>query len=148
MIFLFIVLLSSCTDKPIYSESKSFSDAWHFADSVHFDLPAPDTIEAYAMVLNVSHTTDYPFQNIYFRISTAFPSGRRVSTLLNIDLADKSGAWYGDCRGKNCNLQAPIRENFYFSESGAYKITMEQFTRVDPLTGLTRLKLELYRASE
>ena len=138
------LLFTSCGDSPIYNESFDISDPWNQTDSVIFELPAPDTSQAYALVLNVSHTTDYPFQNIYFKISTSYPSGRYTSNILNIDLADKRGVWYGDCRGQNCELSAPLREHFAFSETGIYQVTMEQFTRLDPLPGLSELELELW----
>ena len=141
---LILFLISSCDKAPIYQQKENLGESWLHADSVRFNLPAPDTSTAYAMTLDLLHTLDYPFQNIYFKITTVYPSGRRTSNLLNIDLADKSGAWYGNWGSKNCLLVAPLRDNFYFSEAGEYSITMEQFTRLDPLPGLTGLELKLY----
>ena len=149
ILFLFISLsglLASCGEQPLYSEHSNIVEPWAYADSIIFHLPAPDTSQGYGMVLNLSHTTEYPFENIYLKIGTTFPSGRFSSALLNLDLADKSGAWYGDCSGAKCKRSVPLREYFAFSEAGSYTISMQQYTRSENLAGVQGLELELWRS--
>lgn len=137
--------LYSCGDEPYYSESKNTSVPWVKADSLLFTLPAPDTSSGYSMMLNIEHTEDYPFQNLYLRLSTQFPSGRRASDIINVDMADKAGYWYGDCNRTSCKITAPLRDNFAFSESGEYQVTIEQFTRREELPGIKNIELLLWK---
>ncbi len=146
--FYFFVLacfLSSCGDNPYYQDIKSIDGSWSFADSLHFSMPAPDTLSPFAMFLHVEHTKDYPFQNMYVRLSTNFPSGRRASDLINIDLADKAGMWFGKCGSQTCVISAPLRQNFSFSEAGTYNITLEQYTRTENLNGVNEVGIELWQ---
>jgi gliding motility-associated lipoprotein GldH len=140
------MLLSSCGEEPLYRESGTIDGTWNYSDSILYDLPAPDTTQGYGMVLKISHTDHYPFENLYIKIGTRYPSGRYSSNLLNVDLANKSGAWYGQCSGSNCELSVTLREFFSFSESGQYSISMQQFTRSEKLVGIRGLELQLWKS--
>lgn len=141
-----LALLTSCGEQPVYSEQSTIDSPWILSDSIMFNMPAPDTMNGYGMVLKIKHTTDYPFENLYVKIGTTYPSGRYSANLLNVDLASKSGAWYGDCSGSTCLLSTTLRELFSFSEEGRYSISMAQYTRTEELTGIESLQLELWNS--
>jgi len=136
--------LVSCGEQPFYSESKEINESWISTDSLAFNMPASDTSNIYNMMISFDHTVDYPFQNIYFKLSTTFPSGRYASDIININLADKAGNWFGHCSGGTCTISTPLRDPFSFSESGTYRISIEQYTRSEALSGVRRVGLELW----
>jgi len=66
-IFLF---LASCGNEIyIYSEKKAVNPAgWAYADSLDFNFEMKDTSLVYSILLDIDHSTDYPYQNIYFNM--------------------------------------------------------------------------------
>ena len=144
LLLFFTITFVSCG--PDYAYKKSFEigdQAWAYADTLDFDFRIEDTTLIYNLYLEVEHTRDYGFQNLYTRIHTRFPDGARLSELLSLELADKTGFWLGDCRGEICTLRIPIQEGAYFNQAGAYTIQLEQYMRVDPLPGVRAMALLL-----
>ena len=148
-IYLFIpvlLFLISCGDNEnyIYQESKSINGSgWTYTDSLDFNFDIQDTSKVYGLILDIEHTTDYPFQNVYFNISTTFPSGKRLKQSLSSDLAEKSGQWYGKCSGKNCTASINLQEKAKFNEAGKHQINIAQFSRDSSLVGIKELRLKV-----
>ena len=151
MRFIYLIIpvlffLASCGDNEnyIYQESKTINESgWTYADSLDFNFDIQDTSKLYALILDVDHTTDYPFQNIYFNISTSFPSGKRLQQPLSSDLAEKSGKWHGKCSGKNCTASINLQERAKFNEMGKHRINIAQFSRDSVLMGVEEVSLKV-----
>lgn len=130
--------LFSCDSRDIVFE-KSIeikNSQWTYADSLLYTFPVKDTSKIYNILLDISHAKNYAFQNIYLKIHTRFPSGKRLQNQVNIDLAEPSGKWTGDCGRNSCELEIPIQQDAYFNETGNYTITIEQYLRKDTLSGI------------
>ena len=142
--FLFILLLFGCSKNYLYEQELSITnEAWADADSLNFDFSIPDTTKIYNILLDVQHSPEYGFQNMYVEIFTAFPSGARIREMVSLELANRAGAWYGDCGSNACNLEIPIQENAFFNQSGNYTITVKQFMRKNPLEGVQKIGLKI-----
>lgn len=141
---LFFIISCGNSENYIYQENKSIDNTgWIYADSLDFNFEIQDTSKVYGLILDVNHTTDYPFQNIYFNISTSFPSGKILQQELSSDLAEKSGKWYGKCSGKKCKASINLQEKAKFDEIGKHKINIAQFSRDSALVGVEQLSLKL-----
>jgi gliding motility-associated lipoprotein GldH len=141
--------LSACGPDYAFRESRDFpATNWTYADSIQYQFEIADTLQIYDLNLRLKHTTAYPFQNVYTKIHTRFPNGERLSELLSLELAGKGGNWLGECNAEECELFIPIQQGAYFNQLGTYQITIEQFTRRDPLPGLEKLTFELIRIGE
>lgn len=114
-------------------------DAWVATDSLNFTFSVSDTQQIYNLYLDIVHSPDYDYQNLYVRIHTHFPNGRRLSEPLSLELADRFGRWHGECSDEECLLSIPIQEGAFFSQPGTYTITAEQFMRQDTLPGIHRI---------
>lgn len=143
-------LLLACDTGLHYQEEHAIPEdsGWTYADSLSFSFDIADTLALYDLILVVDHRTGYPYQNLYTRIHTIFPSGRRLSQVLSLELMDKVGYWQGDCRGERCSLRIPIQESAYFNETGTYSLRLEQYMRRDSLPGLDALSLEVRSTGE
>lgn len=132
--------LSACGPKVVFSEEVSFPDSgWTYADSARFDFEIPNAEQAYDYVLTLDHSPDFPAQNFYVRIHTDFPSGVRRTEEVSLQLAGEFGAWNGACSGDNCQFEVPILRNARFEDTGKYGLTIEQFSRDNPLGGVSKL---------
>lgn len=141
--------LTACGSKYAFKKTYNISDnQWTYADSLRFEFNIKDTVTLYNILLNVKHTTDFKFQNLYTRISTQFPNGTRLSKPLSLELADKTGVWQGNCNAKTCNIEIPIQEGAYFNQPGDYVITIEQFMRDSVITGVQSVTLKVAETGE
>ncbi len=140
-LFLFLaLLLTSCGNQHLHQESVSLDpQGWAFADSLRFEFEIEDTTKLYSLGMDISHTTEFPYQNIYFMVGTEFPSGKKLRQQLSSDLADKSGKWYGECNAKRCSANINLQGKAKFKEPGKHAITVAQFSRDSALVGVERI---------
>ena len=139
-----IAFVSCGKEKVVFEKKYDLKNGqWTYADTLDFAFDIADTTEIYDIVLTIKHTPQYPMQNIYTRIYTKFPSGERVKQQLNIDLADNTGKWEGDCSGSECDFEIPIQPNAFFNATGQHIITLEQYMRVESLAGINAIALKI-----
>ncbi|NUQ26439.1 MAG: gliding motility lipoprotein GldH [Saprospiraceae bacterium] len=139
-----ILALTACGPNYVIKESRDIAETgWAYKDTLDFAFEIADTTQLYDLEIVVEHTTNFPYQNMYTLISTRFPSGRRLQKQLSLELADKAGVWAGDCGSKDCTITIPIQQGAYFNEAGPYLITLEQFMRVNPLSGVKCISLQI-----
>jgi len=144
---LFLTLLSACGPTVIYEQTKDFpAGGWAYADSARFEFNVPDTEQAYDMVLTLTHADNFPTQNTYVKLHTGFPSGKRTSEQVSLQLAGDFGVWLGDCSGAVCALEITILRNAKFAKTGGYSLTVEQSGREEILSGISRVGLAVVEA--
>lgn len=143
-LFLGLLLFVSCQPKAVLDEKKTFPEGqWLHADTLDFGVDIADTLGKYDLFLDLEHSPDFPNQNLYIKIYTRFPDGQRPGKLVSLELADKSGAWFGRCNNKRCRLTIPIQERAFFDNPGPYVFTLEQYTRLDPLPGINSVGMRI-----
>jgi gliding motility-associated lipoprotein GldH len=135
------LLLTNCDQTNYHFKAeKDFDNAiWKYSDTTNFSVTIEDTLALYNLGLRLNHTKEYLSQNIYLKIHTRFPDGKRYSQRINIDLADKAGKWYGKCSGGDCEVDAYIQKGAFFNQIGEYTFTVEQFTRTEALKNVNDL---------
>jgi gliding motility-associated lipoprotein GldH len=140
-----LLLLGSCDNTNYHFKAKiDFDNAtWKYSDTTDFEVMINDTLKRYNIGLNINHSKDYLHQNIYLRIHTKFPDGKRFSQRVNIDLADKSGKWYGKSSGNSWKVETYIQKDAFFNQIGKYTFTIEQFTRNEHLENINNLTFYL-----
>jgi len=145
LLSIFSLLFFLACEEDFYFESNKTitSDQWTYQDSLDFTFSIADTSTIYNLYLDINHSTAYPYQNIYLKVATRFPSGKRIKEQLPIDFADKTGKWYGNCDEEWCKLRVNLQQGAFFNAIGEHTITLEQFMRVDPLPGVRELSIKL-----
>ncbi|MEM0993225.1 MAG: gliding motility lipoprotein GldH [Bacteroidota bacterium] len=130
----------ACQPNYLYQEEKIIANSiWTYDDAVSFTFQIDDTEAQYNLYLDIRHSTQFPFQNLYTMIQTTYPSGRTVDSRISIDMANKLGEWYGKCSQEDCLLRVNLQQGAFFKEAGAHQITFEQYTRKDSLAGVNVL---------
>lgn len=144
-VFFAALFLMSCgKEKVIFEKKYDLKEStWAYRDTLDFAFQIADTNQIYDIVLAIKHTPQYSYQNIYTNIYTMFPSGERVKQLLNINLADNTGKWLGECGRSSCLFVLPIQENAFFNAQGQHIITLEQYLRTDQLKGIENISLKI-----
>lgn len=144
ILILLAISLCACGPNYIVDESRDIPNGlWAYADSIRFEADIPDTTRVYDLWLSLDHAPEFEWQNLYVRIHTLFPDGRRLSAPLSLELADLRGVWQGKCNAKRCRFRVPIQEGAYFQLPGRYAFTIEQHMRVNPVRGLERIAFQI-----
>jgi gliding motility-associated lipoprotein GldH len=144
-----LFLLVSCGGNIIYEEDKVIANQlWQYGQPLIYQFEIADTTARYDLYLDIDHTTDYPFQNLYTKIYTVYPSGRTAESQINIDLANKLGEWQGKCQGENCQLRVVLQQQTFFTEFGDHQLTLEQYTRRDSLGGIETVRFVVEQVSQ
>lgn len=146
---LVLLSFSSCGPIVIYEAQQEVDpNGWGYADSIVFSFEVEDTIHAYDLVLEVSHSETFSYENLYTLITTHFPDGRSVEQQLSLELTDQTASWLGNCRGQWCTLAIPIAEQRRFKKPGSYAITIHQHSQAERLEGVGGLELSVQRPVE
>jgi gliding motility-associated lipoprotein GldH len=152
--FFLLVLISisfSCSNEKVILEKEvdvEESIGWIFRDSLSVNFSISDTNRLYAMRLQLNHTPDFNFENVYTRIHTLFPDGKLSAQLLSLSLTKETGAWAGQCNKTNCKVEIALQEQIIFPAQGNYKITIAQFMRTDTLSGIGNIRFQLVDTGE
>ncbi len=137
-----VLMIVSCGPNVLYEESRSIPGAeWTYRDTLDFAFTVTDTAALYNMYVVFGHAASFPSQNIYTKLYTRFPDGKRLSKLKSFDLYDARGATLGKCSGGSCEVRRLLQDNAYFNRPGEYVITLEQFMRRDSIPGLESVGL-------
>jgi gliding motility-associated lipoprotein GldH len=148
--FLAILFCASCGPDYVLDERHTFPEGqWAYADSLSFSASIRDTLSLYNLYLDIDHgVEEFPFQNLYVRIHTIFPGGQRLTETVSLELANRAGAWHGDCNAKACQLRITLQENAFFEQAGDYSFVVEQYTRRNPLPGVRAIGFAIEAAGD
>lgn len=137
-------ILASCGPNFVYDTEIEIPDTgWTYQDSLSAQFTIEDSLTIYNLHLLLTHNERFPYQNFYVQVHTQFPDGQRLTEVLSLELASKTGQWLGACSGETCELDIPIQQGAYFNQIGDYEITIEQYSRSNPLPGITTVGFAL-----
>jgi len=136
---------SACTgDRVIYEEVQEIENGqWFHGQSRNFNFEVPDTSLNYRLLLYLEYNTDYRWQNFYTEITTTFPGDSVKKDILSLELASKTGQWFGKCNSQSCSLTIPLQEEVRFNMAGNYSIAFDQYMRDEDVRGITAIGLKL-----
>lgn len=136
--FVFIALCCcACGPDYLYKEEKKIAAGqWAYRDTMDFRFSIADTTQLYNLFADFEYADTFPTQNIYLKLHTRFPDGKRIARIRSFDLFDTQGTAAGKCSGHTCKARILLQDKAYFNLPGEYTITLEQFTRRDPLPGM------------
>ncbi len=134
---LLVLSIASCGPDYLFEEEKKIADGqWAYRDTLDFRFMVTDTAQLYNLFADFEYADTFPAQNIYLKLHTRFPDGKRMSRIRSFDLFDAQGSSAGKCSGHSCNTRILLQDKAYFNLPGEYMITLEQFTRRNPLPGV------------
>lgn len=140
LLFSIFLFIWSCGPNIVTSESQSFGESgWPYQDTLHVKLDIQDTSKIYNLFLDIQHSIEFSYQNFYVNIYTSFPDGQRIKELVSLELMDEQSIWLGDCNTNSCTLRIPIQQGAFFNQLGPHQITIEQYSRQNPLPGIEQV---------
>jgi len=149
--FLMAFFAFSCNKEKIILEKNALikeNTGWIFSDSLDVDFSVNDTSRFYAMRFQLDFDPQFNYENIYTRIHTQFPDGKRISEILSLQLTNETGVWAGECNKQICQVEIPLQERIIFPSTGNYNISITQYMRTDTLVGIKNAKFSLVDLGE
>jgi len=144
------MLLLSCRDNSVLVNvyQKTTNLQWAYIDKVRIPVKVKDTLTGYTLYLNLRHTTDYKYSNVFVLIHQTNPDGVKFSERKEFTLAVPDGAWLGAGSGGLYNHQIPFRMDYHFPEKGTYIFELEQNMRDNPLHNISDVGLRIEKNKE
>ena len=122
------------------------NNIWAYADFFNASFDVERNVP-YDIYFGLEHTDDYPYENIYLRITDDLKE-RKDTDIVSINLSNPYGIWYGKKNGDIYSFNTLLRKSFKFDKSGKHSIKIEQFTRKDSLEGVKAIKFYIDSAGE
>ncbi|POY39129.1 gliding motility lipoprotein GldH [Solitalea longa] len=140
------LFLFSCTDSSVYNNTLTIAPkGWFSNDKAVYDVKLDQT-GTYSIYLNLRHTDDYKYSNIFFRMYVKNPDGKHQTVrIIEVKLAEKDGRWLGSGSGKLVARKVFLTDGIKFSQAGSYRIELEQYMRDDPLKEISDVGIELIK---
>lgn len=136
--------LAGCEKSYFYSKSEIVpGDTWIYDFKPAFEVNITDIEKPYNIVLDITHSMDYPYQNIYFQFHATDPDGTTATTLVPANFANKGGVWYGNCDSEWCELEVVLQQNLKFNKAGTYRFQLEQYMRTENLEGIKKVGIKM-----
>lgn len=115
-----------------------------------FAFNIADTVSPHDVYLDIRHTGDYPYSNLYTFITLNGPDGGVLTDTVECTLADPEGRWYGKGLGfiSSDRFQAHVLYKLRnrFPRSGRYTLKLAQAMRTDKLAGVIDVGVSIERS--
>jgi len=150
--FLFVVLamvLASCQDQSAIVDTNIELNKhnWSYTEKVKIPFTIEQVEKSYNLFLNLRHTSDYKYSNIFLLIHIIDPNGKRTTERKEFKLALPDGEWLGSGSGNLYSYQILFKEKVMFSLKGKYFIELEQNMRDNPLDYITDAGIRVEKAN-
>ncbi|QQS30946.1 MAG: gliding motility lipoprotein GldH [Sphingobacteriales bacterium] len=144
LFFITTLQFFGCSTNTVFEKNIKLAEGtWKYENIPVFEPEISDTVSRYNLYLNLRHSNDYAFSNMWVKVHTTLPSGKKMESRVELPLADKSGKWFGKDSGSIINQQVSIQSNAIMPELGKYKFELEQNMRVDALTEVISVGLTI-----
>lgn len=150
LVVLMGLVMPSCTNKntivDVYQKIDNLK--WAYINKIRIPVKVDDVATGYNFYLNIRHTGDYKYANIFVLIHQTNPNGLKFSERKEFTLALPDGMWLGAGSGSLYDNQIPFRTNYHFPEKGTYIIELEQNMRDNPLRDLSDVGLRIEKVTQ
>ncbi len=141
------ISLWGCGPDYVYQSEKEIAKAvWAYRDSAVFEFDIQDTTKLYNLYLDLAAQPAFATENLYVRLRTTFPDGKRLALPKSFDVFDKQGKIMGKSSSGAYKQHIMLQENTFFNQLGKYRIVVEQFMRQDSVAGIATIGLAVERS--
>ncbi|MDM1296057.1 gliding motility lipoprotein GldH [Sphingobacterium sp. N143] len=146
--FLFGILCTglwvSCDQTAILNENNPIDNkAWLYTSPSTFQFHISDNTKKYDVLMDIRHTPEYAFSNLFVLIHQQGPDKKRYTFRKEVKLAKPDGKWTGKSSGSLYNNQTIIHNDYQFPDTGLYIVSIEQHMRENPLKEITDIGLKV-----
>lgn len=148
--FFFLLLLFGCDSNRVFERYEEFKDkAWKIQEPAEFEFTISDVSKKYNVLYNVRNSLDYPYARLFIEYTLTDSTGAELSKKLlsNYLFDQKTGRPLGRSGlGDVYDHQFLLLQNQSFPNAGVYHMRLEQFNRLDTLTGILAIGVRVETA--
>lgn len=136
------LFFNSCGNTVFYTDAKNITnEIWTWDNTLKYEFELGEEQLKNKLFIDLKHSTNYAFRNIYFFSHLELPNGNVIEDTLQYYIAEKDGKWIGNSIGntKDISLHYPILLN----QKGKYKFSLSQAMRIDSLIGIKKVALTI-----
>ncbi|MCW3127826.1 MAG: hypothetical protein JWO03_3484 [Bacteroidetes bacterium] len=142
-----LICITSCDPNRLYETNTQVADQkWTYEDVKTYTVDVADTTTCYNIYINIRHSFQFEWRNLYVQVGTQMPDGRKIEKRVNLPLCESDGKWYGSCLGDNCDVPVMIQHDAKFPQPGKYTFTIRQDMRANPLVNIKSVGLRVEKA--
>jgi len=139
-----LFIITSCDPKRVFEQNiPVLTKGWKSTEPVELEVLINDTITLHNYYINIRHTTDYKYSNIYLFMDTWFPEGSQTRDTIQVVLADATGKWYGKGFGNIKDAKILVKSGVAFPVKGSYRFRIEQGMREFELKGIEDIGIRI-----
>lgn len=143
-IILIMIFLNSCDSNRVFQEYKKIDKyIWDENDIIEFQFEIDDTISLHNLYVNIRHSGNYPFNNLWLFITSTAPNGISTTDTINCIFADKSGKWLGDGSGDLWDNRILWKQMVRFPMTGEYTVAYQHGMRLGLLPAILDVGLRV-----
>jgi gliding motility-associated lipoprotein GldH len=134
MSFLMLSLIS-CQDSVTIADTNIELEKrnWSYSEKIRIPVKIEATDISYNLYLNLRHSAEYKYSNIFILIHITGPDGKKTTERREFKLALADGEWLGSGSGNLYSYQINFKEKYKFPAKGTYIFELEQNMRDNPL---------------
>ena len=125
-------------------------EAWDRSFTPEFGFEVSDTVQHHDLYIDVRHTGDYPFSDLFLFVDLYGPDDRHLRDTVECLLADPTGRWYGKGTGfifaDRFEAHVLYKLKNRFPAPGRYTIKLEQAMRTEKLPGVIDVGVSVERS--
>jgi gliding motility-associated lipoprotein GldH len=148
------LLLAGCAENVVFQADAPIPEGvWESAFSPEFSFDIADTVNKHDMYIDVRHTGDYAYSNLYLIVDMNGPGGRAKRDTVECILAAPSGRWLGKGTGfifasRTRHAKVLYRMGNRFPSGGRYTVRITQAMRDDPLPSVIDVGVSIERSAQ
>lgn len=120
---------------------------WGYEQVLPFELEVQDVSVPYDVFINLRHTNDYPYANLWIMVYSYPPDGGTpTQQRMELKLATNDGKWLGTGLGANVNHQIKVRDMMKFQAPGKYSLAIQHDMRVQSVPALTHFGITVAKS--
>jgi len=133
-----------CGPSALFEQSFEFENhVWSYGNEKSFSFLAPDTTSTFDLILDLTHTENYTYENLYIQLTTHFPNQEQVSDEISIPLIQEDGHWVGKGSTEK-RVRVFLQQSLRFNQVGEHTITIAQHSREENLEEISSVSLSIY----
>jgi gliding motility-associated lipoprotein GldH len=147
------MFLAGCSEPPVFQADVPVPEgSWDRGFKPTFSFEVADTVNKHDVFLDVRHTGEYPFSDLFLFVDLSGPGGRTARDTVECLLADPSGQWFGKGVGfifaDRYQAKVLYKLGNRFPAAGRYTITLEQAMRSEKLQGMLDIGISIERSGK
>ena len=143
-----LLLFASCKREELYFQYEKVEKGDWYRDSVlnfSIDTLKSNQIGEYNISIELITSMLYPYSDIHLKIDHNLNDSIISSDTMRYKVADEHGKWLGRGVGSLRQLSIPYKKAIWLDSTRGYELRILQLINIDPLKGVERVGVRVYR---